>query len=101
MIVDDLNVSSLGVWGQTFPESKMMSHFPFSSLYCTIRESVTGIVRTNQDFPCLGASRNFLTPSLPPLGPWDSDPLHQSPESCRAMCCSALCCSQRGQLGES
>ena len=68
MIVDDLNVSSLGVWGQTFPESKMMSHFPFSSLYCTIRESVTGIVRKNQDFPCLGASRNFLTPSLPAAG---------------------------------
>ena len=47
-----------------------MSHFS------TNREMVTGIVRMNQDFPCLGDSPEFPAPYWPL--PWDSDPLHQS-----------------------
>ena len=47
-----------------------------NSHFSTNREMVTGIVRMNQDFPCLGDSPEFPAPYWPL--PWDSDPLHQS-----------------------
>ena len=75
----------------------MTSHFPFSSLYCTIRESVTGIVRKNQDFPCLGASRNFLTPSLPCC--WD--PGTVTPYTSHQRCVVAHCAARSEDSWES